>query len=221
MNTEMKFHYVAFLDILGFKSMVESEAKNGGGFYLRKLYNCHQKARSIFQTDPELSVIQFSDSIVISRPYSECYFESFVERIYTYQRYLLEEGLLCRGGIAVNQHFNDDSFTFSAGLIDAYIVESTSAKYPRVVVSSNVVELVFPDSNVSSKLVREDDGLYFVDYLKGCEDDKARLVPVVRSILGKISASASSSVREKGTWLASYCDAVWGTNFCPPRFEVF
>ncbi|HBO4973960.1 MULTISPECIES: hypothetical protein [Pseudomonas aeruginosa group] len=220
MNTELKFHYVAFLDILGFKAMVESEVKSGEGFFLRKLYNCHQKAKSIFESDPELSVIQFSDSIVISRPYSKCYFESFVERICMYQRYLLEEGLLCRGGVAVNQHFNDESFTFSAGLIDAYMVESTSAKYPRVVVSPDVVDLVFSEGGVSNSLIREDDGLYFVDYLGGCEEERVRLIPVVRSILNEVSGSASSSVREKGTWLASYCDAVWNTDFCPPRFIV-
>jgi len=218
MNSEMKFHYVAFLDILGFKAMVENELKSGEGFYLRKLYNCHQKARSIFETDPELSVIQFSDSIVISRPYSKCYFESFVERICVYQGYLLEEGLLCRGGIAVNQHFNDESFTFSAGLIDAYMVESKSAKYPRVVVSSDVVELVFSEGDVSGSLIKEDDGLYFVDYLGGCEGERERLIPVVEEIVNKVSSSVSSSVREKGIWLASYCDAVWGTNLCPPRF---
>ena len=219
MNTEMKIHYVAFLDILGFKAMVDSEIKSGKGFYLKKLYNCHLKAKSIFESDPELSVIQFSDSIVISRPFAKHHFDSFIKRIRTYQRYLLEEELLCRGGIAVNHHFNDESFTFSAGLIDAYQVESTSAKYPRVVIAPDVIELVFPYGNTSKDITKEDDGLYFVDYLGGNEEPE-RLIGTITNIVEKTTKAESSSVREKGIWLASYCDAVLGTSLCPPRFPL-
>lgn len=199
--------------------MVDSEVKSGKGFYLKKLYNCHQKAKAIFESDPDLSAIQFSDSIVISRPFSQHHFDSFIERIRTYQRYLLEEELLCRGGIAVNYHFNDDSFTFSAGLIDAYRVESTSAKYPRIVIAPDVIELVFPYGNISKNITKEDDGLYFVDFLGGNEEQD-RLIDTIRNIVEKTTTAESSSIREKGIWLASYCDAALGTSLCPPRFPL-
>jgi len=218
MNTAMKIHYVAFLDILGFKAMVENEVRSGNGFFLEKLYNCHQKAKAIFELDPDLSTTQFSDSIVISRPFSKDHFDLFIERIRTYQRYLLEEGLLCRGGVAVNQHFNDNSFTFSAGLIDAYKVESISAKYPRVVISPDVIDLIFPDGKISKKLIREDDGLYFIDYLNGDHKEEPKLKEMIKNIFEETSKAPNSSIREKGIWLASYCDSALKTKLCPPRF---
>lgn len=200
--------------------MVDSEAKAGTGFFLNKLYNCHQKARSIFSSSPGLTTIQFSDSIVLSLPYSKERFEDFVDIISRYQSYLLEEGLLCRGGIAVNQHFNDDSFTFSAGLIDAYHVESTSAKYPRIVISSDVIDLVYPNGRPLRKVIREDDGLYFVDYLSQYKDSPEGILRIVSGIVEDIASSNSASVREKGIWLACYCDAILGSQLCPPRFAV-
>ncbi len=216
----MKIHYVAFLDILGFKSMVAREVESGDGAYLEKLFRCHEKCMDIFKSDPSLTIIQFSDSIVISRPYEAGEFRGFVSRIAQYQRYLLDEELLCRGGIAVNQHFTNGTFTFSAGLIDAYTVESTTARFPRVVISPDVIDLVCPDKNTPLELLREDDGLYFIDYLGITKAQRPKsLSKTLENIVGDLSRSKHSSVREKGIWLANYSDALLGTNLTPQKFS--
>lgn len=215
----MKIHFVAFLDILGFKSIVERETQNGTGEYLEKLLRCHQKCTDIFKSDPNLSIIQFSDSVVISRPYEAAEFRQFVTSIAKYQRYLLDEELLCRGGIAVNQHFTNGTFTFSAGLIDAYTVESTTARFPRVVISPDVIDLIYPENSFPIELIREDDGLYFIDYIGITKSQRTpKLDNAIKNIVESLKTSPTPSVREKGIWLANYSDALLNTKLTPEKF---
>ncbi len=218
---ELKQHFVAFLDILGFSQMVEA----GGDSVsenLQKLYRCHQAAAAIFAEDANCSITQFSDSIVLSKPYDPNEFKWFAEAIANYQRLLLNEGLLCRGGVAVNTHFSNNSFTFSAGLIDAYRIESQHARYPRIVVSQDLLELVLPPlgaGKLPKYLAKEDDGLVFVDYLWVTRSKSpGKLSAVIKDVVAALGSSDSASVREKGRWLASYSDFVLGTTLGVPRF---
>ena len=220
MATELKHHFVAFLDILGFSKMVETDMRSDEQVFLPRLFRCHNSASQIFRDDLNCSVTQFSDSIVVATPFNRETFEWFATHVAEYQRLLLDEGLLLQGGIAVNKHFSNGSFTFSAGLIAAYHVESQSARYPRVVVSPDLLQLVFPDSKTPpSYLVQGDDGLMFIDYI-GLSARRKRdsLKRTITEIVGRLLKNPSASVRGKGLWLASYSDAVLGTSLAPPRF---
>lgn len=219
-NLVVRQHFVAFLDVLGFSEMVEADLLDDTQSNLSKLYRCHQRAAVIFSDDANCQIIQFSDSIVVAMPYDASRFEWFSKRIADYQRLLLDEQLLCRGGIAVDKHFSNGTFTFSAGLIRAYRVESKAARYPRVVISTEVLDLVYPNqSEIPSFLVKEDDGLYFVDYLGLTHKRKPKtLIAAISALVGSLSIHASPSVREKGHWLAAYADAVLQTTLRVPRF---
>jgi hypothetical protein len=221
MAVEFKQHFVAFLDVLGFKEMVRHDVLNDSNDYLLKLYKCHQGAANIFHDDPTCTITQFSDSIVISKPYDADAFLGFATHVAEYQRLLLDEELLCRGGIAVNKHFSNNSFTFSAGLIDAYGVESIAARYPRVVISPDLLALVYPDGiGKPTFLIEEDDGLWFIDYIGLTSKTRSRtLSRSIESIVKNLAESDSSSVREKGLWLASYGDAILRTTLKKPKFS--
>lgn len=222
MPVELKQHYVAFLDILGFSEMVNSDSHGDDQENLSKLYKCHQSLSQIFSDHADCTITQFSDSVVIAKPFDAEHFTWFVEKVADYQRMLLDEHLLCRGGIAVNKHYSVNSFTFSAGLIAAYHVESKLARYPRVVVSPDVINLVYPDlKNIPSAVMQEDDGLFFVNYLGLTRRKRpTKLKTSVESVIDSLIANNEPSVREKGRWLASYADAVLKTSHSKPRFDV-
>lgn len=218
---ELKQHFVAFLDILGFKEMVRSDMEGKNNVNLTKLFRCHQSAAHIFKDGIDCQISQFSDSIVISKPYAAESFEWFAICIAQYQQLLLNEGMLCRGGIAVNEHFSNGTFTFSAGLIDAYRVESKTARYPRVVVSPEVMDLIFPDKKTHPTfLIQEDDGLFFIDYIGFDLRKRKRLADSINQVVTSIFSNAESSVREKGQWLAAYSDAVLGSSLSQPKFRT-
>lgn len=219
-NPNFRQYFVAFLDVLGFSQMVAAELVDQGQGYLAKLFRCHQSAAVIFRDDVNCQIIQFSDSIVVAMPYDGARFKWFASRVADYQRLLLDEGLLCRGGIAIDNHFSNGSFTFSAGLIRAYEIESKAARYPRVVVSPDVLDLVYPNRNTDpSFLIKEDDGLLFVDYLGLTRRKRPTLLQnAVRDLVARLSTHGNPSVREKGHWLAAYSDAVLRTRMRVPRF---
>ena len=220
MPVELKQHYVAFLDILGFSEMVSSDSMGDDQNNLLKLYRCHQSLSKIFRNHPDCTITQFSDSVVIAKPYDAADFQWFIKSVAEYQRMLLDEHFLCRGGIAVNKHYSVNSFTFSAGLITAYKVESKLARYPRVVISQEVLDLVYPDYNkIPPSLILEDDGLFFIDYLGLTKKKRPKtLINSVKAIVTSLVENAEPSVREKGRWLASYADATLNTSHCQPRF---
>ncbi len=201
--------------------MVQSDAAGDSQKFLTKLFRCHQCAAQIFSDDPNCSLTQFSDSIVISKPYDANSFAWFAIRVAEYQRLLLDEELLCRGGIAVNKHFSNGTFTFSAGLIAAYRIESKAARYPRVVISPEIMELIFPDKKtIPSFLIKEDDGLLFIDYI-GLTSRKRKdhLKTSINNVIDNLMKSNHPSVREKGLWLAAYSDGILETSLRIPKFK--
>ena len=110
---------------------------------------------------------------------------------------------------------------FSKGLIDAYHLESLLAKYPRIVVSENLLELANPTIDIAAlKVVREEDGVAFVDYLsENRAEEKSKLVAVAQKIIAD-SKNGGASVQDKMRWLARYADHKLGSNLSGPRFKL-
>jgi len=215
---EIKTYFVAFIDILGFKGIVEKERMAGyNGEQLNKLLECHLECESIFK-EHGLDIVQFSDSIVISTLYERDSFHEFISSVSAYQKFLMRQGFLCRGGVAVNKHYSKSSFVFSPALIEAYKVESEKAIYPRVVVSEDVIDLVFPNKDYPPTLCKEYDGLFFINYVYG--ESISTIEKSVHAVVTNCLKSKNHSVVQKGIWLANYSDYVLNTEFSPQRFSV-
>lgn len=202
---DLKTHIVAFIDLLGFSSMVshDCEKPEGEQKYISKLFDIHKKTKEISTDLPGMSLTQFSDSVVLSVPYSVDNFNSICQIISEFQYDLLCSGILCRGGVSYGKHFSTEDFLFSHGLIDAYNIESKLAINPRVVISKALIELVFGNiSQVDSELlIKESDGLFFLGYLNGhsADENKNSLEQVLPDQL-----SENPSIRAKQIWLIDY-----------------
>lgn len=55
------------------------------------------------------------------------------------QGQLLQHGVLVRGGVAMGGHYESHNVMFSQGLLRSYLLESKLARWPRVIVSEEVV----------------------------------------------------------------------------------
>lgn len=212
-------HYVAFIDILGFKNIVEQEKENHfDKGLLSKLYDCHLRCGEIFN-EFNINLVQFSDSIVISKLFSKDSFEEFAKAVSSYQVLLLKNGFLCRGGIALNKHYSNSGFIFSPALIDAYKVESERAIYPRIVISEDLMDFLFTDKGIPDYLCKEYDGLYFINYIDKNLDETAHqsLMTIITSCI----RNKNPSIAQKGLWLAGYSDIIFNSQTCPPRFTLF
>lgn len=220
-NIELDTYFVAFIDILGFSDMVKRDSESPSGQqYLSRLFDVHCQAEQILGGRMKYELIQFSDSIVLSSPFVIERLPLFIDAISNWQRNLLVNGFLCRGGITFGKHFISNNFLFSKALIDAYYMESNLAKQPRVIISDDLIQLS-PKvmSNPTFKAKREDDGLCFVDYLYS--DSLVTRDVLIKSIEKIISEGLkkSSSVQEKMRWLSKYADYKLNTSLSTPVFK--
>lgn len=221
MALQLSPHFVAFIDILGFSEMVRADCESSGPpKHLESLYDAHTRASQLLSQDIEAGLTQFSDSIVFSRPFDLGALGGFLRAVATLQRSLLLDGFLCRGGVTFGRHFVKDRFLFSMGLIDAYYLESSQARYPRIVVSENLLQLASPTVSLTElPILREEDGVVFVDYLNA--DAAVPTDVLVRSIKSTLLASshAGPSVQEKLRWLARYSDHKLSSALSGPVFS--
>lgn len=202
----MKLAFVAFLDILGFSEIVlaDSSCPEPGSQSLSKL---RAALASIPQADGSVQLVQFSDCIVVSSA-----FEASCERLAEFLHYVRElqaslfgQGFLIRGGISHGQHYQEQGVLYSQGLIEAYRLESTKAIGPRVIVSSDLIELIDPSNKYDFELLMDRDGHLFLNYLARCEPSHAAAF-IDRSIDN--FKQLPESAQKKWIWLQDYASAV-------------
>lgn len=202
-NFELNF--VAFLDILGFSYMVKHDCESANSTdFLKKLFDSYKITKDLNATSPNFGLMQFSDSIVFSMPYLKESFPIFIRIISYFQYDLFKQGLTCRGGVAYGKHFSKDGFVFSNGLIEAYRLEKEYARYPRILVSNDLLDLIYTEPETPEiPLLREDDNEVFVDYFYN--NNLTEIKSYLEHILDEVPP-ITPSLREKRKWLKGYFD---------------
>jgi hypothetical protein len=76
---------------------------------------------------------------------------------------LLFEGFFVRGAIVKGRLYHDDEMVFGEALVKAYSLENEVARYPQIMITSDVVaDAKIYDNNFLTELVRKaSDGPYF------------------------------------------------------------
>jgi hypothetical protein len=162
---------IAFIDILGFKEIVRQSENDSVKITL--LYSvleylknwetsdnwslkfveieedAQKKGVTNFDIRGKTNTTAFSDSIVVSVKVSDNVNEmasTLIANLAYIGSILMEKGILFRGGLTIgNIIHNDNGTVFGQGLIDAYLLETKNAKYPRIVLSDKLVkELNYP-----------------------------------------------------------------------------
>ena len=113
-----------------------------------------------------------------------------------------------RGGIDIGEFYIDETFVWGEVLLSAYEIESKLARYPRILLSPNVVSIVKTVNDFSSfllwykKLFTVDlDGRYYVDYFDFEGDDGGRFPSLLQqikdNIIENLNNATNESVRDK------------------------
>ena len=162
---------VAFIDILGFKEIVKQSEKDTTKiellYYVLEFLkswetsekwdlriveieeDAQKKGVHNFDIRGKTNTTSFSDSIIVSVKVEENVNEmasTLITNLAYIGAILIEKGILFRGGITIgNILHNDNGTVFGQALIDAYQLETKSAKYPRIVLSDKLIkELNYP-----------------------------------------------------------------------------
>lgn len=130
----MAYSYFAFLDVMGYRFYLDQDQKNGSEIFKQKLITSYRVFEQI-----NIGTLQhksISDSIFMSSSNSIVDFLEATKNVFIS---FLENGLLIRGGIAYNKHFQTDHITYSHALTDAYHMESSKSIFPRILIHNSVI----------------------------------------------------------------------------------
>lgn len=180
-----------------------------------------------FDIRNKTNVTAFSDNIVVSVRVEDNINE-MTSTLITHLAYigavLLEKGILFRGGLTVgNLIHNNNGIVFGQGLIDAYKLESCNAKFPRIILSDNLLnELNYPIETKSNRypyhqyLDRFNDGcvgFHQMIYYQVIENWTEMTADILIESLGKVrkvivngldSSFEKPDVFEKFKWLKEH-----------------
>jgi hypothetical protein len=176
---------VAFIDILGFTHLVEQASAGNrsalgqaleGVFRLKspdfgasnsqwrmpgkdEYYNYDYNSWREYETDLQIS--GFSDNIAISAKGEDALNLIVFEAGYLAAS-LLQQGLLCRGGIARNWLVHRQVYTVGSALLQALELEK-KANYPRILLAENVAKEVISNTITAFKWIWKDEDVWYID----------------------------------------------------------
>lgn len=220
---ERKYHksIFAFIDLLASKN----EILNDDGSFLTKLGSIYDSTLRIYKkacshsVRDRIKVKIFSDNIVFECEISSednCFVEfkdiAFITSIY--QEELLRQNILCRGGISIGDSYLDDTFVFGRALSEAYLLESKTAIYPRIIISKKLANIVYPITSNSGgcydyMCTPDKDGEFYVDYLNSPGKGKDDRIKFIRKLIEINSIELKrqdidSCVKSKLLWHQDY-----------------
>jgi len=155
------------LDLLGFKAKVEAadrdEVARG------EILNALDIVRDSLCNNERIGMrfTHFSDCIIFSANRNQEGLHEILESIKLLTLNLLNYDFFVRGGLAVGGVHHDKDFVFGLAVNDAYELESKKAIYPMTLVSDGVLSDIRKyDSRFDEFLIKDEEGRYFVHYLK-------------------------------------------------------
>ena len=221
--------FVAFLDILWFKQLV---AKKQCEEIFRIFEVIHDNSSSSLtyngvkiEAYNNIKHFILSDSIIlyINSSIDDSFYALLtVCRKLQYSLANRENPILLRGGIAKGDLFFENSIIYGNGLVSAYQLESTLAKYPRIVFTGetlnegkNIAKYVVINLEMTSEYNKDDDQLYIVSFYP-MEHDSINTKRYYDRILQVcdcyINNSIEPSLREKYIWLKRKIEWTIGLN---------
>ncbi len=204
--------FVAFLDILGYKKMIEKD-KDSSIEIIYKIEKALSRSLEMLKYDFEdkISIKMFSDCFCISFDNKPEILKYILRELALMQLLLSFERIFVRGGLSKGLHYESDRIIFSKGLVDAYKFEK-SAVYPRIIID----EAIFADSGVESifscdHIIKDPDPSFFIDYMDFDAVPHNLINPDdyfeshKRAILYEVKENIGNAhVLKKYKWLAEY-----------------
>jgi hypothetical protein len=177
--------YCAFIDILGFRGLVRELQTDVSRFVklqaaLTKIHWPVNAPKKDWTTD--FRVQSISDAVAISTIANLSGLTHLFKAIETLAIDLLKEGYLIRGALVKGMLYHDDHMVFGDALVRAYELESTIARYPRVMVTRDIIDEINHSTRGFFREQREQYEIYLEQ-----ADDGPHYVHVLRNVASEIS----------------------------------
>jgi len=224
-NLKFENRAVAFIDILGFKQLVERATEDSESFnFLDDLCNTLKEAVPILNGQVSNSVPEqlipyhtsISDCLILSAPLTSaknkdyCGLSTLIMRVIQLTRIFLKQGYLIRGGISIGKVSHNDSNIVGPAYQTAYLIE-TQTQVPRIELSKDAEDYWLNRYKESTRTCLYYRGRFMVnglyDYYYQSENnalDQRVLDPFKEIINEKINTETSESIRFKWWWFKEF-----------------
>lgn len=219
---------VVFIDILGFKKIIESTVDSSGNEIVEnshRVLHLLNLPETIFKEHPEMKstkiVTQFSDSVVISFNYTEesQVFYTLLDILHL-QLEMVMLGQIARGALCFGKLYHTRDKVFGPGMVKAYEFETQSAIFPRVVIDEEVLRVgeryaidghtpEIEREHLRNLAIKDFDGHYYVDYFSKAQGELdypdlqwPEYLEKMKEIIVKGLKVQNAGVRNKYMWMA-------------------
>lgn len=213
-NYKTSNHIIAYLDILGAKDMICNDNNFDFLNHLNMFMEdaIEESGGGIFPKEEEIYIKIFSDNILLAIELKEndeqkdnkiAALFNTVANIYNE---ILRYGYLMRGAIVEGEFFHNDIIVYGKGLVEAVQLEENVAKYPRILVKTEV-----NTPNNLYYLMKDSDGEVFLNVFHLCNtfDDVAFKINLLE-LLKK--HKNNEKIKEKIMWMVKYFN-FWFTKY--------
>jgi hypothetical protein len=180
--------YCAFVDILGFGELIRTLRHDEKQYLMLRtlLQTIHTPGPAIPESDEaDFRAQSISDAVAISTAVNADGLRQLFLALEALTLHLLESGFFIRGAIVKGGLYHDEKMVFGEALVDAYKLESTVARYPRIVVRRDVFD------DAVAHLEHND----WKNYIR-TSDDGPRFLHVLRRIAAIVPEGLSELTRE-------------------------
>lgn len=215
---------VFFFDILGFRDLIETNRKEKGSDCTR-IYEVFNFINNFYQDEIDdkysetKEITFFSDSVIISFVEDEP--DQVFKTVADIQILLVNlilKGIVMRGAISYGQLFHSDKFLFGPAFVEAYLIETKKAKYPRIICENSIIVLSQKGKHLADakqdletiyEIVKPDsDDYWYIDYFEGIEslfnDSYGHidyLLTLKKLIIDNIRSAATDDIKQKYLWM--------------------
>jgi len=222
-------HYIAYLDILGYKEKIGKDGENAA--HLAEIIDSHIKRAKRISLNEEtkedsqgsIKLKAFSDNILLCTETNWAVLYSLVAVL---QGRMIEDGIFIRGSLTYGSLYFDTEFLCGQGIILAHEIESEISIYPRVVVHKTYMDAVdkylktlnaplhtkdaFEYHGAISQVFCDFDGYMVLDYLLSSnqlapyQDKKNEITKRHKEEIVKNLQIKKERVRQKFLWCKNY-----------------
>lgn len=223
--------YCAFVDILGFGTLIERlrEGQTAFEFLQGLLAQVHNPLPALQQSwDTDFHAQSISDAVALSTLPNEMGLVQLLNATEQLTLDLLQQGFFVRGIILRGKLFHDDKMAFGETLVRAYEIERQVVRFPRVMLTKDVVEDLLrfrKDNRIGKDVIRRirqsQDGPSYVHVLRDAEllysgnqprnpkHDHDFFTNIRTQLSRRLEASVDHPGHfEKVKWFADYWDAI-------------
>ena len=160
---------VVFIDILGFASHVTQAASEDSADKAKQIDGAVLDIKRLGNS-PNSETHIFSDSAIISVKDDPSEIQDLFRNLTYLTWSLMIKGVFIRGGVSYGKVSKDKNKPWGPAIIEAYKIESSVARYPRLALARSALEFL-RSKHLEEKLEsisRDHDGVYSIDVIPTC-----------------------------------------------------